>query len=114
MGDLKITFNHNCENLKIDSEIELAIYRILSELTNNSLKYADAKNINLNLAVENDRLTMNYSDDGKGFDLKEVKNTTGNGMKNIVARTEAFGGIVNIWSKINEGTKITLKLTIGD
>ncbi len=82
-------------DLKIhDNNTETHIYRIILELINNTLKYAEAKRIILDFSVKGKLLIVNYKDDGKGFDFKKAyKNKeSGQGLKNIFSRINFLYG----------------------
>jgi two-component system, NarL family, sensor kinase len=64
----------------------LNMYRIIQELVNNSLKYAEANKILISFGLERGFLVMDYSDDGKGFNPDEQ--TYGLGISNIKSRSE--------------------------
>jgi len=114
LGILKMTFHNYCEELIIDDESEMAIYRILTELCNNSLKYSHAKNASILLSVNQEKLNLEYSDDGEGFDIEIAMSNQGSGLKNIIARVNALGGNFSIHSKIGEGMKIQIQITINN
>ncbi|MFN8317784.1 MAG: histidine kinase [Saprospiraceae bacterium] len=73
---------------------QLHLYRIIQELINNTLKYANAKNIKISFKNEGDQLCMNYSDDGRGFVPSEIK--PGSGLKNIQSRCQLLKGSFEI------------------
>jgi signal transduction histidine kinase len=45
-----------------------------------------------------------YSDNGIGFDLNELKNHKGLGMKNVASRVAVLEGSLSIESSSNKGT----------
>lgn len=86
------------------------IYRIVQESINNTLKYAEASLVNIQLIMAEKNLEINISDNGKGFDIKEVQ--LGNGLNNIKKRADNLEAIVKIISKLNYGTTILLKIPL--
>jgi signal transduction histidine kinase len=70
--------------------VSLGLYRILMELINNTIKHADAKQINIDLTLNNDYLSCRYSDDGKG--LPDNNHNIGLGHKGIEGRVSALDG----------------------
>lgn len=84
--------------INITNELKLLhIYRILQELIQNTLKYADAKHINIVFKTEdNNLISMNYSDDGKGFDTQKASH--GLGIGNILTRAKLLNGLVEFKS----------------
>ncbi len=93
-GSIFFEFNYP-DNLKIsDNNKEAHLYRIILELINNTLKYADARNIFLSFSVKGNSLIVDYKDDGKGFDFKKNygERSTGQGLKNISSRVNFLNG----------------------
>ncbi len=84
------------------------IYRIIQESVHNALKYANAKNIAVNINEENDKITISVEDDGNGFDMKNAP--LGNGLNNIRKRAREIKGNVEILSTPQQGTKIILEV----
>jgi signal transduction histidine kinase len=88
-----VCFNHGELEGRFDQKIELALYRTSQELVNNALKHAQASVINITLSNDIDRLILNISDNGIGFDLEEVnKPNRGIGIKNIESRISVIKG----------------------
>jgi signal transduction histidine kinase len=127
---LKEALENYCENLNVsgsinvklqtygmekrmDQNTEIVLYRIIQELLNNVIKHADAKNVLIQLAVENDRFNLTVEDDGKGFDLKANENPAGAGLANIKARAEYLNGTVDIVSAKGEGTSVNIEGNCG-
>lgn len=88
-----ICFNYGDLNEIFDKKIELTLYRSSQELVNNALKHAKASVINITLSKNEERLFLNVSDNGIGFDLTEVnKPNRGIGIKNIESRISVIKG----------------------
>jgi signal transduction histidine kinase len=94
-----------CSNLSLDEKLAIAVYRVLQECINNTLKYAKAKAITLDIIDVGGAFKIEYSDDGQGFNLA---NTDGHGigLSNMASRIEMIGGNFEIVSKLGEGTSI--------
>ena len=91
---------------------EIMLYRIIQEMVNNTLKHAGANNISLQLQVLPDHIDIKYSDDGKGFDVKEKLASESIGLKGIQSRVNFLNGTVNIESKPGERTKYLIQVPI--
>lgn len=103
-------------NFSVDSELKdrrfssiegMNIYRTIQEAINNSIKYAEAKTINIQVDKANDKIQIIISDDGKGFDLATTEK--GNGLINMQRRIEEINGEFNLQSS-ELGTNITILL----
>ncbi|MFZ1787577.1 MAG: ATP-binding protein [Saprospiraceae bacterium] len=99
------------ENLDILPEQKiLHLFRIVQELVNNTIKYANANKVAIHFEKVKENLYLTYVDDGIGFDLQTIKE--GIGFTNIRTRLNVLGGKIEINSKENEGmkAKITIKI----
>ena len=86
----------------------LHLYRILQELINNSIRHGNARKIDIQFSVEDGKRICEYTDDGKGYDIKDTKNQRGLGIKNIESRTSLLKGDLKIESAINRGVRVIL------
>ncbi len=82
------------------------IYRTIQEAVNNSIKYANAKNINIDIKHKGKKVKIVISDDGKGFDINKI--SLGNGLSNMKKRIEDIGGTLSIESNPGDGTTVTI------
>lgn len=103
---------HNMEDFQLDKQTCFNIYRIVQEAVNNILKHADAKEIGIQLVKQDDHLSIMIEDDGKGFDINQVKRR-GRGLKNITARSEWLHGSISIDSTPGRGTTIAIEIPLG-
>jgi len=104
----EMTTEMNSVNLSM--ELRRAIMLIFKEAMNNCLKYAEAKNIEIEISTNENKLIISLSDDGKGFDVDEKSN--GYGLKNMRHRASKSGAELSIDSKPGKGTEITFKTNI--
>ena len=91
---------------------EIMLYRIVQEMTNNSLKHAEARNISLRIHVLQGMLELNYSDDGKGFDYRQKLESESMGLKSIQSRVNFLNGELAVESKPGEGVKYAVHITV--
>ncbi|PJJ10448.1 signal transduction histidine kinase [Flavobacterium sp. 1] len=94
----------------IDNIIKINLYRILQESLQNCNKYANATKIKVEFRKQNDNLVLKISDDGLGFNTNRAKK--GIGLQNIKTRTIECEGTLEIKSKKDEGTSITIIIPI--
>lgn len=108
-----ISFNSFGENLRFEKELEITVYRIAQELVNNALKHANAKQIEVQLFTEKNRVSLQVIDNGTGFNPTMASGqTAGKGLKNINDRITAFNGHLEIVSEPGKGTECTLEFLI--
>ena len=100
------------ENLELDQELHITIYRILQEHLTNILKHAEADRVDIKFSVDNQWLKLVVSDNGKGFNTKQKH--AGIGISNITNRAESLNGSLKIKSAPGKGCvlKVDLPLTL--
>jgi PAS domain S-box-containing protein len=97
---------------------EVALYYVVSELINNTIKHANAQNISIDcLFSEQTRtMTIHYEDDGSGFDMNaQEDNATlvkGLGLLNIQQRIKALRGKFTISTSPEKGFKAVVELPV--
>lgn len=108
LTELSIEFGSNIEDRRFDNEKEIIIYRVVCELINNTFKHASASRITLSINEIQGVLTIDYSDNGIGFDTEDP--TEGMGLRNILSRVSTVGGEVDIVSRPKHGMKVHIKI----
>jgi signal transduction histidine kinase len=101
-------FQYIGENIRLDSRLEVLLYRCTYELVNNAVKHAQANNINVQLMLDNNLISLTVQDDGVGFDPQTVK--AGMGIENIRTRIALYKGKLNIESFSGKGTEICIEV----
>ncbi|MBN2806747.1 MAG: sensor histidine kinase [Prolixibacteraceae bacterium] len=88
------------------SEIQTThLFRVVQEAVNNAYKYAECRQIRVQIIIKiNNEMCVLVSDDGKGFDQKQVK--AGNGFLNMEARMKELNGSLKIISCPGYGTEV--------
>lgn len=83
------------------------LYRVIQEILSNSLKYAEAENIYVDCTFDG-MYRIIIDDDGKGFDVANVKK--GMGMENIKKRIETLHGKLHIDSVEGRGATFIMEI----
>lgn len=109
---IQVKINHTDIDGKLDKNTEISLYRIIQEVVNNMLKHSEAKIISIDLQRKESKVYLNIRDNGKGFDVKEIENSSGLGWKNIYSRLLMIGGNINIESNPGIGTIINIDFSI--
>jgi signal transduction histidine kinase len=84
---------------------------IIQELISNSIKHADCNKIMLRIAAPEQRLTLSYSDDGRGIGPGAVS-TTGIGIKNIEERVALLRGSFQLNDAWPNGYSIEISIPL--
>lgn len=102
----KFNIDKNFNDVKLSSIVGMNIYRTIQEAINNSLKYANATQITVDIKKKDEKIAIEIADNGIGFDSQTVIN--GNGLNNMQKRIEEIGGTFALTTEQGNGTKITI------
>jgi PAS domain S-box-containing protein len=109
---IRMDFNYNLAR-RLGSEIEAAAYRAIIECINNTIKYAQAKTITIDLVDTGSQLLIQYRDDGIGFDLPETLAVKkGLGLFNLQNRIQNIGGKINLDSEPGKGVNYQMTINL--
>lgn len=89
--NMAVQFDENKLPLFANEQVPMALYRVIAELINNTLKHAAAQHIQLALDIANGKMKIVYSDDGIGVSQKPGTQAKGMGMQNIESRLGIIG-----------------------
>jgi len=99
------------DQLSFTKNEELILYRIVQELSNNSIKHSKSKSIRLTSKITQKKLNLLYQDNGIGFDKsKTLETSSGMGLRNIINRVEKIGGTISFDTRKNQGLKVNINI----
>lgn len=104
--DLHCEVNTDAYNTPMNVSVEFSLYRIFQELINNTIKHAEAKNVYISLVTHEKEVVFLYEDDGKGFNITQIKR--GYGWNNIELYAKAVFSTLDIDSSPGRGTAVTI------
>ncbi|MEN2487311.1 ATP-binding protein [Flavobacterium sp. B11] len=109
-------YNKTDFDQRLDSLIEINIYRLTQEAINNAIKYAESSHIIVQLSHSETLLSIIVDDNGKGFDVNSVdkkrNSESGMGLLFMKERIQYINGRVFMNSIPGEGTRITFNIPI--
>jgi signal transduction histidine kinase len=94
--------------LPIDTALQLL--RIAQEALCNTLKYADAQHLRLELVFAAEQLELRVQDDGRGFEVEQAAAAGGFGLLSMRARAAAIGAELTIRSAPGQGASLLVAL----
>jgi signal transduction histidine kinase len=111
---VNISLVSNMENERFDHNVETILYRASCELITNTLKHAKANSIQINISKHLRTLTIQFHDDGQGFNPdKKINNmNSGMGFSNISSRIKSINGVFILNSYPGEGTNALIKVRL--
>ena len=93
---------------------EMVIYRVVQEALNNVLKHAQATEAQISLDTDAAEITVQVSDNGKGFDVSGTRRpksqSGGVGLLNMRSRAQMLGGNLSIEARFGGGTRVILTI----
>ncbi|MGB8226350.1 MAG: PAS domain-containing protein, partial [Sedimentisphaerales bacterium] len=109
---IKTEFVDDAQLKPLDEDVGALLYRAVRELLINIIKHAKAQQVKVSIHKEKNKIRINVIDDGIGF-KHPIENFASNkakgfGLFSIRERLNCFGGSLEIDSKPNHGTRVSL------
>ena len=97
---------------RLQSDVEMVLFRIGQEALTNVLKHAKAGMVRLTLAVDAESVSLTIADDGCGFDAQSAMyhRTHGLGLLIMQERLRAVDGSLRIESRPGTGTSVVARV----
>ena len=96
-------------NFVLDSDAELAVYRLVQESLANVGQHAKAKRADVEVQLdETGQVIVEIRDDGEGFDTS-VARPSGHGLASMRFRAESLGGSMRVKSALWSGTTVRIE-----
>lgn len=110
--NISIRLESNIDDTRFPKAVESLIYRIIKELINNTIKHANASEIDLHINYKDQILSCEFSDNGIGFNWNKQLElpAKGMGIHNIITRIHSMGGNFNVDGGHDKGFHIRFEL----
>ncbi len=112
---LAVKWQERCE-MRLPSHVEITLFRIAQESINNILKHADATQVQLSLALNDDHASLMVEDDGVGFITQQQfdsKSSQHLGLAAMRERATLLGGRFTCVSRLQYGTRLRVTVPSG-
>ncbi|MBI5526717.1 MAG: PAS domain S-box protein [Deltaproteobacteria bacterium] len=110
---IKVDLAVNMPEHKLDSLLEVNVYRILQEALTNVRRHAAAGNVSVRLFAQNRCLRLEIQDDGHGFSAAERATASGGvGLIGMKERIVSLGGSLLIDSLRGRGTNLSVEIPL--
>jgi two-component system, NarL family, sensor kinase len=111
-GGLKINFLSQGD-YPLTQEQEINVYRIVQEITHNTLKHAGATELTIELRQNRKTLWLTTRDNGKGFDIqRQMGLNSGLGLLNLRSRAEVLDAKLTWQSGKGTGTSYNFEIPL--
>ena len=108
--DIAFNFYYHGDEHLLGNTHKITIFRIIQELLKNIIQHAQAKEVIVQLTIEENEVFLIVEDNGIGFDTSKTPN--GIGISNIRSRVAYLKGSMEIDSTIREGSTFTIQLPL--
>lgn len=110
---IEIKFEYCGQSKKrLNSKIEVAIFRIVQEAVQNACKHADPSTIFVSLEFLRNKINVFVQDDGVGFPVGDGQGENSFGLIGMKERVELLNGDFKIESILDVGTTIRITLDV--
>lgn len=92
----------------INGLVRRNVFLVFKELLHNILKHSQATEVNINISIAGENLSIKVRDNGVGFDTNVA---TGNGTHSMQYRMKTIGGQYELTST-NEGTQCSFSISL--
>lgn len=97
---------------RLESYLEVMIFRAVQELLGNVSRYSQASTVKVQVDLGLETIRVCVDDNGKGFDVESLKQANNLGLKLIQDRAEMLGGSFEIDSSIGKGTRVSFTIPL--
>jgi len=107
---LEVNATVSGQEKRLESYIEVMIFRAIQELLGNASRHSQASLVKLLVDIGENVVKVVVDDNGKGFDPEALKNSSSLGLNLIRERVETVGGAFDLDSVIGRGTRVTFSV----
>ncbi len=108
---IKVKITGNAEGANVEEQTMLCVFRIFQESLANISRHAEAKRVTVDLSVNDSAIVLFIEDDGRGFNLNSIENTSF-GILGMKERVDSLKGSFKLDSKPGKGTTIKVVLPV--
>ncbi len=108
-SDIEVDVQSENVSEDLPDEYRVSVYRIVQEALSNAVRHSGAKNAKVTVRQSQDKITVQVSDDGRGFDPQR---TRGLGLLGMEERVKRLGGTLSVESKPGPGVTVAAELPL--
>ncbi|MFC1988944.1 PAS domain S-box protein, partial [Chloroflexota bacterium] len=108
--NIRVQFEQSYIERSLDAQLNNAVYRVVQEALTNVARHANATMVTVKLSIDHGTLKLRIEDDGIGFEPAALPAYATGGIIGMQERINLVGGILQIQSKLNNGTRITVRI----
>lgn len=109
---VKVSFEKNITEIALSPKTSIALFRIYQELLTNVARHANATEVQASVYMNNEQLCLKVTDNGVGFDVKNISSKKTLGLLGMRERTLLLQGTYDIQSTPGKGTTIVIAVPL--
>lgn len=102
------------DEISLDSDLSIAIFRIFQETLTNISKHAHASRIEVKLVEIDGLILLEVIDNGRGINLTDMEKQNSFGIRGMKERCQQLKGNFHILGELGKGTKVTILIPINN
>ena len=95
---------------RLEAYLEVMIFRAIQELLGNAARHSQASQVKVQIDASDTAVRVSVEDNGRGFDVDNIAEKGGMGLKVIRDRVEMLGGRLEVHSVVGQGTHIQFQV----
>jgi signal transduction histidine kinase len=111
--EIDVKFGVEVRSEKIPFDVSICLYRVALEALRNVSRHSGASSVVISLAENDDSLTLEVSDSGKGFDVEQAKRGGGLGLISAEERIKMLQGTFEVRSQPEFGATLIARIPLG-
>lgn len=98
------------QDTKLRSDVRRDLFLIFKEAVNNVARHAKCSQVTIDFRIQEDRLSLDVTDDGVGFDSEAT--SSGNGLANMRRRAQRLGGVCEVSTGPGKNTIVHIAMAV--
>jgi signal transduction histidine kinase len=112
--ELRVEFVHHDVGERVPKDVALCLFRIVQEALRNIVKHGKTEDAKVDLSGSGDEIHLCISDQGAGFSPESAQAKGGLGLISMRERLRLIGGHLDVESKPSHGTRIYVRVPVGE
>ena len=108
--EMRCLFSIEGNPFDLRKERNILVFRIVQEALQNAVKHSGARTITLMLDYLQEELSIEITDDGRGFEVSKAQESNSLGIRNIQNRANLLNAGLSLRSEAGQGTRLELRI----
>lgn len=112
--EIACLFYCNSEDIPLDADLAIAIFRIFQEILTNISKHADASHVDVKLSERDGWIFLEAIDNGRGITVSDMEKPGSFGIRGMRERCQQLGGDLCVKGTPGKETRVTIEIPVTD